>query len=259
MKVVHPGLARARVERLARRCEKPRKISLRAVEQTGQFSDEEREQCLGLIVQGRTHLIGTWYDILEENVNEYIMIVDKAMADVKNFHYSAGVDSLASIQLVDGILLKVHHLISAYPAPENLPPDYLKLAALLHFLVIQRPNRANIQSSEMDELEEHRKLLLGAYNKDNRILPDLHISYWENARRNTDAQRDILDPGSSTYSGPYDSIEYGLGTRSRADFEGSSSSGGSQNRRNRHSGGRFDVGPWGLNILDESGEPCRRH
>ncbi|TPX39504.1 hypothetical protein SeMB42_g06346 [Synchytrium endobioticum] len=29
-KVVHPGLARARVERLARRCEKPRKIGLRA-------------------------------------------------------------------------------------------------------------------------------------------------------------------------------------------------------------------------------------
>ncbi|TPX30234.1 hypothetical protein SeMB42_g07950, partial [Synchytrium endobioticum] len=87
--------------------------------------DKEREQCEALIVQGRNHLVGTWYDVLQENFNEYIMNVESAIADVENLDYSAGVDSLASIQLVDKIPLKVHQLISAYPVPENLPPRYL--------------------------------------------------------------------------------------------------------------------------------------
>ncbi|TPX45227.1 hypothetical protein SeLEV6574_g04001 [Synchytrium endobioticum] len=211
------------------------------------LSDKEKELCDALIVQARNHLVGTWYDVLQVNVNEYIMIVDKAMADVKNLDYSAGVDSLASIQLVDKIPLKVHQLISAYPVPENLPPRYLELATKLHSLMVHRLGRTESQSSEIDELSPllgDRNLLYNAYNLVSKVFPDFH-TFSLSSNTVLGAQRDILDPATSTYSGPYESIEYGLGTGTRADFEASSSSGRSQNRRNRHAGGRSDVGPSG--------------
>ncbi|TPX46461.1 hypothetical protein SeMB42_g03682 [Synchytrium endobioticum] len=211
------------------------------------LSDKEKELCDALIVQARNHLVGTWYDVLQVNVNEYIMIVDKAMADVKNLDYSAGVDSLASIQLVDKIPLKVHHLISAYPVPENLPPRYLELATKLHSLMVHRLGRTESQSSEIDELSPllgDRNLLYNAYNLVSKVFPDFH-TFSLSSNTVLGAQRDILDPATSTYSGPYESIEYGLGTQSRADSEASSSSGRSQNRRNHRAGERSDVGPSG--------------
>ncbi|TPX42902.1 hypothetical protein SeMB42_g04951 [Synchytrium endobioticum] len=224
------------------------------------LSDEEKEQCLGLIVRGRNHLVGTWKDILEKKVNEYIMYVERALKNVKNFDTSAGVDSLDYIQHVDGIPPQVHHLISAYPVPENLQPSYLKLATRLHRLVVDRLYKAATSSKLWNYLQV-RSQVFAAYEKaatnvDVGVLPDMRgyslgqmgspstLAARDQVSPNTVAQRDILDPGSSIYSGPYGSIEYGLGTRSRADFEGGSSSGGSPNSRNRFVGGRSDVGDW---------------
>ncbi|TPX31213.1 hypothetical protein SeLEV6574_g08558, partial [Synchytrium endobioticum] len=80
--------------------------------QTSELSDEEREQCLGLIVQGRNHLADTWNNIIGDEDMTYVNI---AKTSIQNFHLSAAADSLASIQCVDGIPSKVHHLIFAYP------------------------------------------------------------------------------------------------------------------------------------------------
>ncbi|TPX34982.1 hypothetical protein SeLEV6574_g08178, partial [Synchytrium endobioticum] len=65
-----------------------------------------------------------------------------------------------------------------------------------------------------------------ATNVDVGVLPDMRgyslgqmgspstLAARDQVSPNTVAQRDILDPGSSIYSGPYGSIEYGLGGRS---------------------------------------------
>ncbi|TPX30854.1 hypothetical protein SeLEV6574_g08577 [Synchytrium endobioticum] len=94
----------------------------------------------------------------------------------------------------------------------------------------------------MSPLLGDRNLLYNAYNLVSKVFPDFHTF---SSSSNTGDQIDILDPATSTYSGPYESIEYGLGTRTSAVSEASSRAGRRQNRRNRHAGGRSDVGPSG--------------
>ncbi|TPX42425.1 hypothetical protein SeLEV6574_g05611 [Synchytrium endobioticum] len=250
---------------------------------TPRISDEERGECLKLIFQGRNHLVDTWEDILKQNVDDYITFVGKAIADVENFYVPTDVDLLDYIQHVDGIPPQVHHLISAYPVPENLQPSYLKLATRLHRLVVDRLYKA-ATSSKLWNYLQLRSQVFAAYEDAARAvglgtLPDMRgyslgqvgssstLAARDQVSPNTgsasncltghgrkhvvsaptafDAQGGILDPATSIHSGPYDSIEYGLGTQSRAVSEDGSRAGRRQNRRNRHAGGRSDVGPSG--------------
>ncbi|TPX37809.1 hypothetical protein SeMB42_g06870 [Synchytrium endobioticum] len=234
---------------------------------------EERQECFRLIVQGRNHLASTWQSIIDEDADKYIQAVDSALAITQNFDISAGAELSSFIHRVDGIPPEINHLINAEPVPENLPPDYLKLAAKLHYLVVDRLYRA-VKSEATDDGEEMnsklwsylhaRSDLFAAYNyaassASVGVLSDMRDSpLWQvgspstlaprdQVSPNTDAQRDIFDPTTSIYSGPYsiDSIESGLGTRTRAVSKGSSSSGGRQKERNRYAGGRSDIGDWG--------------
>ncbi|TPX30452.1 hypothetical protein SeMB42_g07919 [Synchytrium endobioticum] len=82
-----------------------------------------------------------------------------------------------------------------------------------------------------------------AYNQVSQDFSDMHTCSMGNTGLDTGAQRNILDATTSTYSDPHDYTESRLGTRTRANFEGSSSPGGSQNKRNCYAGGRSDVGP----------------
>ncbi|TPX45220.1 hypothetical protein SeLEV6574_g04002 [Synchytrium endobioticum] len=239
--------------------------------QTPLLSGEERQECLRLIVQGRNHLASTWQTIIDEHAEKYINAVNRALAHIQNFDISAGAELSSSIILVDGIPPEINHLISAEPVPANLPPEYLKLAASFHYLVAQRVDSAIKSEAIGDGKEINSKLwsyvlartaVCTVYNDAAisagvRVLPDMRdSSLWQvgspstvalrdQVSPNTDAQGDILDPTTSIHSGPYDSIETGLGTRTRAVSEASSRSGRRQNRRNRHAGGRSDVGPWG--------------
>ncbi|TPX46432.1 hypothetical protein SeLEV6574_g03236 [Synchytrium endobioticum] len=157
---------------------------------TSQLSDVEREECLGLIVQGRNHLASTWQSIIDQDADKYIEAVDSALANSQNFHLPEDVNALAAcrlIQHVGGIPLKVHSLTLAYPVPENLPPDYLELAAKIHQLVVHRLysnvyGEANGGGEEMNSKLSRdldaRSYLLAAYNNaaenaNVRVLPDM--------------------------------------------------------------------------------------
>ncbi|TPX40442.1 hypothetical protein SeMB42_g05994 [Synchytrium endobioticum] len=101
---------------------------------TSRLSAVERQRCLGLL--GSNRLASTWEGSIEKYADKYIEAVDSALANIQNFYVPpADVDLSAHIQYVDGIPPGINLLISAYPVPENLPPDYLELATKLHFLV----------------------------------------------------------------------------------------------------------------------------
>ncbi|TPX51889.1 hypothetical protein SeMB42_g01795 [Synchytrium endobioticum] len=194
-------------------------------------------------LHGGNRLASTWEGIIRKDAYKYITAVKSALANIENFYVPpADVDLSAHIQYVDGIPPGINLLISAYPVPENLPPDYLELATKLHFLVVDRLHRANNRVDRLDALIGERWQLFSAYNQVAGVFPDMRTISWGNtgglvasmlsqtasAPTVLGAQRDILDPATSTYPGPYGSIESGSGTRSRAVSGGSSSSGGAQ-------------------------------
>ncbi|TPX46458.1 hypothetical protein SeMB42_g03681 [Synchytrium endobioticum] len=196
---------------------------------TSRLSGFERQEFLGLI--GGNRLTSTWKDIIREDADKYIKDVNSALANVKSFYVPTGVDSLAYIQHVDGISPQVHYLISACPPPENLPPRYLELATKLHFLMANRLQMTDNQQDhkqkivDLEVLMGYRWQLFSAYNLVSGVFSHFHAFSWGDASPNTGDQIDILGPATSAYSCPYDSTASGSGARTRADFEGGSSSG----------------------------------
>ncbi|TPX38693.1 hypothetical protein SeLEV6574_g07684, partial [Synchytrium endobioticum] len=211
---------------------------------TSRLSVTERQQCLGLL--GGNRLASTWEGIIRKDAYKYITAVKSALANIENFYVPpADVDLPAHIQYVDGIPPGINLLISAYPVPENLQPRHLELATKLHCLVVHRLRSVPSSPNCIDRLDAfigERMQLFSAYNQVSRVLPDIHTFSWGKTGPNTGAQRDILDPATSIYSGAYDFIESGLGTRTRAVSEGSFSAGGSRSKRNRYAGRGPDIG-----------------
>ncbi|TPX45189.1 hypothetical protein SeLEV6574_g04017 [Synchytrium endobioticum] len=123
-------------------------------------SDEDRKDHLKLLGVNSNHLTTTWKKIVGSNIQAYISTVEAELKTIKsqtNVQKSSeyderdanvyqisrlveilGFDLLAQVRQIHDLPPEVNHLIEAVPVPESLPPEYLRLAAAAHQLVVFR-------------------------------------------------------------------------------------------------------------------------